>query len=105
LQRTALRAAAEPASTMTSGEAWQSYDPSWIVELAREQLPEEPWLPAALAARTRTRRRSDAYIYFVDPDRANQPGSPGQFDSCVELDSPTEGWLVLDILKETRGRS
>ena len=25
------------------------YDPAWLVELATEQLPEETWLPAALA--------------------------------------------------------
>ena len=87
---------------MLAGEAWQSYDPSWLVELAREQLPEATWLSDALAACTRFCSYSDAMIYFVDPARPNEPGSAWQFDTCVELESPVHGWLVLDILKGGR---
>jgi hypothetical protein len=88
---------------MTSAKTWEPYDPGWLVDLARQQVPDEPWLPDALTACTRVRRRSDAsYIYFVDPARTNQPGSEWQFDTSIELHCPTEGWLVLDILKGHR---
>jgi len=82
---------------------WKEYDPTWLVALAREQLPEEVWLPEALAKCTRCVHESVAYIYFVDgPTNANQPGSEWQFEINMELHSPTEGWIVLDILKGQR---
>jgi len=87
---------------MAKQSNWEPYDPTWLIELAREQHPEEAWLPAALAACTRCRRESDAYIYFVNPDGPNKPGSDWQFDANLELQSPTEGWIVLDILANHR---
>jgi hypothetical protein len=41
-------------------------------------------------------------LYFVDSSCPNEPGSAWQFDFCVELESPTDGWLILDILKDRR---
>lgn len=41
---TALRA------LMAKHANWEPYDANWLVELAREQLPEQIWLPGALAA-------------------------------------------------------
>ena len=81
---------------------WEPYDPTWLIDLAREQHPEEAWLPEALAACTRCRRESEAYIHFVDSNRPNKPGSGWQFDTNLELQSPTEGWIVLDILVDHR---
>jgi hypothetical protein len=100
-------ALAEPAAQRrvvrrTGMSDWESYDPSWLVELARLQVPGEPWLPAALAHCCRAWKESPAYTYFVSPHRQNLPGSEWQFDFNIVLEHPTEGDLVLDILKDRR---
>jgi hypothetical protein len=81
---------------------WEAYDPTWLVELAREQVPEEPWLPDALSTCRRAWRRSAACTYFVDPTNPNKPGSDWQFDANIVVEHPTEGTLVLDVLKDQR---
>ena len=80
----------------------KSFDPSLLVELAKVQLPEKTWLPAALAACTKVLRETEAYIYFVSSAGANQPGSAWQFQRNLFLRHPTEGMLVLDILDGNR---
>ena len=82
--------------------AWKPYDPTWLVELAREQLPDESWLPKALAACTTSSRESAAYIHFVNPADPNKPESEWQFQTNLILKHPTEGDLVLDVLKGNR---
>jgi hypothetical protein len=77
---------------------WKPYDPTWLVELARESRPDEPWLADALARCTRAAEESSAYTYFIDPTNPNQPGSEWQFEENVVLEHPHEGELVLDIL-------
>ena len=81
---------------------WQPYDPTWLVELAKAQLPEEDWLPAALAACTRARQESEAYIHFVNPADPNDAGSEWEVQMDFTLRHPTEGDLVLDILEGNR---
>ena len=81
---------------------WEPYDPGWLVELARAQEPDEQWLPVALAACRRAWQRSPAYTYFVNPSHPNEPGSDWQFETNIVLEHPTEGTLVLDILKGQR---
>jgi hypothetical protein len=81
---------------------WKPYDPTWLVELAKAQLPEEAWLPAALAACTQVLRESEAYIHFVDPAHPDEPDSEWQFQTNLMLQHPTEGDLVLDILDRNR---
>ena len=81
---------------------WKPYDPTWLVELAKAQLPEEPWLPAALAACTMARQESAAYIHFVKPADPDEPGSEWQAQQDLMLQHPTEGDLVLDILEDHR---
>jgi hypothetical protein len=81
---------------------WEPYDPTWLVDLAREQVPDEPWLPTALAACRRAWRKSPAYTYFVNPRNPNMPGSEWQIETNIVLEHPTEGDLVLDILKGQR---
>jgi hypothetical protein len=78
---------------------WKPYDPAWLVELAKEQLPEEEWLPAALAACTMARQESAAYIHFVKPADPDEPSSEWQVQTDLTLKHPTEGELVLDILE------
>ena len=87
---------------MTARKNWDPYDPTWLVELVREQCPEEPWLPDAIRKCTQCLRESEAYIYFVNPERPNKPGSEWQFQESIDLESSTEGWIVLDILKGGR---
>jgi len=81
---------------------WKPYDPTWLVELAKAQLPDEPWLPAALAACTRARQESAAYIHFVNPSDPEEPGSEWEIQTDLTLKHPTEGDLVLDILEGNR---
>ena len=96
------RQAELPASCEGDRCNWEPYDPAWLVELAKDQMPEEPWLPAALATCRRAWLQSPAYVYFVNPRNPNSPGSEWQFEANVVLKHPTEGDLVLDILKDRR---
>ena len=81
---------------------WKPYDPAWLIELAKEQLPEETWLPAALAACTMARQESAAYIHFVGKADPEEPSSEWQAQTDFRLKHPTEGELVLDILEGNR---
>jgi len=81
---------------------WKSYDPAWLVELAGQQMPDEPWLAEALKNCTNYCKESRAYIYFVDPSNPNKPGSEWQFKENITLEHPKEGDLVLDILMDGR---
>jgi len=81
---------------------WEPYDPTWLVDLARESYPDEPWLAAALERCTRAAHESRAYVHFVDPANPNAPGSAWQFVENIVLEHPTEGDIVLDILTDRR---
>ena len=64
-------------TTMTDG--WKQYDPTWLVDLAAEQMPDERWFQGALSRCTSCQVESKAYIGFVDSSRPNEPGSEWQF--------------------------
>lgn len=81
---------------------WKPYDPAWLVELAKEQHPEEAWLPAALAACTMARQESAAYIHFVSASDPDELRSEWEAQTDIILKHPTEGDLVLDILEGNR---
>jgi hypothetical protein len=81
--------------------AWRDYDPSWLVDLAREQQSTEHWLHAALARCTRALGYIP-YIYFVDAERANAPDAAWQFERNVTLTHVEHGELVLDVLLGNR---
>ena len=81
---------------------WKPYDPAWLVELAKAQVPEEAWLPAALAACTMARQESEAYIHFVHRPDSDEPDSEWEAQTDIVLKHPTEGELVLDILEGNR---
>ncbi|KAB8145951.1 hypothetical protein F8S13_02420 [Chloroflexia bacterium SDU3-3] len=87
---------------MNKERIWTPYDPQWLIDLAQEQRPEDTWLPQALAACTQALQVSEGYVYFVDSSNANQPGSAWQFKTNISLESPTEGWITLDILTKHR---
>lgn len=77
---------------------WKPYDPAWLVEWARDNRPDLPWLPEALARCTRVREESRAYHHFADPDDP----AVWRFESSIQLSHPTEGNLVLDVLEGPR---
>jgi len=81
---------------------WKPYDPAWLVELAKAQVPEEAWLPAALAACTMALQESEAYIHFVHRADSDEPDSEWESQTDIVLKHPTEGELVLDILEGNR---
>ncbi len=81
---------------------WKAYDPTWLVELAKAQLPEEEWLPGALAKCTRALQESAGYIHFVDPRDPESLGSEWGEQEDLTLHHPTEGDLVLDVLDGNR---
>ncbi len=81
---------------------WEKYDPTWLVDHAKEQHPDKPWLAKALSKCARCSIESKAYIHFVDPKNANSPGAEWQFEKNIFLNSPREGELVLDILEGYR---
>jgi hypothetical protein len=81
---------------------WKPYDPAWLVDLAKEQLPGETWLPAALAACTTARQESDAYIHFARAAGSDEPVSEWEIQTDLTLKHPTEGDLVLDVLEGNR---
>ena len=76
---------------------WQAYDPTWLVELARKEEPDKAWLAEALAKCTRCKKESEAYIYFVDPETPEW-----QHDDSIDMEHPTEGMVVIDVLKKRR---
>jgi uncharacterized protein YuzE len=80
---------------------WRAYDPTWLVNLARAQFPNDRELQVALQGCT-SASGDIPYIYFVNPRRANKPGSEWQFARNVTLDDPKKGELILDILKDGR---
>lgn len=82
-----------------AARVWEPYDPAWLVALATVQAPH---LVPALRECTRYSKESDAYLHFVDPTAPNLAESDWQFEINEFLESPSEGELVLDILKDGR---
>ena len=77
---------------LTTTLRFEDYDPEWLVELARSQQPDAPWLADALARCIRAAWECEAYLYFTDPKVR-----VASFSENIILESPTEGDLVLDI--------
>ncbi|MCC6954717.1 MAG: hypothetical protein IT290_11410 [Deltaproteobacteria bacterium] len=71
------------------------YDPRWLVELALQQFPGEPWLAAALEKCTTIVDRDGEILFFVDR-------MEGKFKQNVNLLDPTKGRVVLDLLVDGR---
>ena len=76
---------------------WQSYEPNWLIELAKKQKPEIVWLPEALSKCTKCKRESDAYICFSS---TKGPNNVDMF--CIELNHPVKGLIILDVNKGKR---
>lgn len=80
---------------------WETYDPSWLVALAREQHPDDVQLAKALSNCTRA-ICAESYVAFVSNSRQNLPGSEWQFGRNVILEGPDEEEIVIDVLKDGR---
>jgi hypothetical protein len=80
----------------------QPFDPSELVALAREQCPERARLADALARSTQALVATRYNVYFVDNTKPNEPGSEWQFAENVVLESPVDGDVILDVLKDGR---
>ena len=81
---------------------WKHCDPGWLLSLAEQQQPDQPWLAAALRDCTRCIEESPAYLRFVSGERANQAGAEWQFEGNLSLHHPQHGELILDILQGQR---
>lgn len=81
---------------------WKPYNPTWLVELAREQYPKKVWLVDALMQCNQVMFESEAYIFFIDCHNPNAKGSEWQFQENLKLNHPKEGELILDILTDNR---
>ncbi len=87
---------------ITMNLSWKTYDPRWLVELAKKTHPDKPRVAEALAQCTKCARENEKYIYFVIPARPNEPGAEWQFKENIILEHPTEGDIVLDVLRDGR---
>lgn len=80
----------------------EGFDPQMLVEYARAQVAEFPWLPAALSSCRAGQWESRAYVRYVSSVNPNQPSSPWQFETNVVIDHSVLGTVVIDILKGNR---
>lgn len=87
---------------MASG-GW-SFDPSWIVELAKRQYPEDRRLHEAIAACTRVVRYCDCGCgtpYFVESP-LEEHGEDSDFGLRVCLEREDGPPVVVDLLPDGR---
>jgi hypothetical protein len=80
----------------------QAYDPTWLVQLVRHQLPSESQLACAIEASTHALSVGPAYVLFVDSSNPNVPGSAWQFARNVVLEHSPHGMVVIDVLQDGR---
>lgn len=82
---------------------FKPHDPTWLVQLARQQRPDLPWLVNSLAKCTACHwKRKRIYVYFVDPKDANQHGAEWQFRESISLEHSRFGHIKLDVLVDDR---
>ena len=80
------------------------YDPTWVVELARQQYPEDRRLHEALAACTRVVRYCECgcgtpYFVQLDPEGL---GEDSEFGFRVTLRQEDGTTVVVDLLPDGR---
>jgi hypothetical protein len=73
-----------------------------LAEDAQVQVPELPWLPAALSNCGPGRWESCAYVRYVSPVNSSQPDSQWHFETNVVIDHSVLGMVVIDILQGNR---
>ena len=80
-------------------EKWEIYNPQWLVDLAKDQIPNKPEIIEALSNCVKAKHESRAYIYFVNGENPNLPNSEWQFEENIILEDKKTGTIVLDVLK------
>ncbi|MFT5914381.1 MAG: hypothetical protein ACI81T_000869 [Bacteroidia bacterium] len=78
---------------------WNSYNPEWIVKIAKVQIPDRPEIIQSLAECTKSKIESKAYTYFEDCENPNHPNSNWQFKENIILEDKKMGTVILDVLK------
>lgn len=73
-----------------------------LIEDAQAQVPEFPWLPAALSSCGPGKWESRAYVHYVSPVDPNLPDSQWHFEKNVVIDHSVLGMVVIDIMKGNR---
>ncbi|MCG8573596.1 MAG: hypothetical protein MI810_01825 [Flavobacteriales bacterium] len=81
---------------------WETYNPDWLVKIAREQIPDRMEIIQALAQCTKAKTESRAYVYFVNPNHPNEADSEWQFKENIMLEDKKYGTIVLDVLKDDK---
>lgn len=76
-----------------------TYDPTWLVDLAKKEYPEEEWLHEALEKCTKKISVDDdpAMIYFVHP---RIPSHGWEYKESISFES--SGTIVIDVLVDGR---
>lgn len=86
---------------------WAPYDPRWLVQLARKQLPDDWQLHEAPAACTRAQANACCSpkvcgYQFLDRSSLNADESAARFAGNVILMREDETDVILDILADGR---
>ena len=81
---------------------WKTYNPQWLVEIAKRHIPDKTEIIQALEKCIQARAKSNAYTYFVDNKNPNQPDSEWQIEENIILEDEEHGTIVLDVLKGNR---
>ena len=84
---------------------WERYNPWWLVQLARKQLPDDWQLHEALAACTRAQANSCCSpkicgYQFVDRSSFNTDETSRRFAGNVILIRQDEPDVILDVLAD-----
>jgi hypothetical protein len=89
-------------TSRTSQDLSDGFNPRSLMQAVREQAPQFPWLPEALATCGRGEWESPAYVAYVSRLNPNQPGADWQFHTNVVLNHKEFGMVVIDVLKGDR---
>jgi hypothetical protein len=87
---------------LIADDVTDGFDPQMLIDDARAQAPECPWLPDALARCGTGKWKSSAYLHYVSSIDPNRPNSQWQFKTSVVINHRTLGMVVIDILQGDR---
>lgn len=71
-----------------------TYNPAWLVALAKEKLPGLPRIATALQECILCQRESEGYLRFVYPQHPTR----GKVSSTILLHDATHGNIIIDVL-------
>jgi uncharacterized protein YuzE len=76
---------------------WRSYDPGWLVSLARKQCPRKKWLAAALTRCTWARDEGPCYVRFKPSQAKGTRARRAPSYNNITLKDDAEGDVVVDV--------